>query len=434
MSSRGDRAAIPWFLLAAFLVTRLVAVYLADHPDEYGTPNTRIVGDVQIYEGWANQIIDEGRAPYSEVAIEYPPAVIPVALAPKVGPDDSYRLLFVLLMLAIDAAGLAGLIALARRRGSMLGPWLWVAGVVLVGPILYLRLDLIPAVATIWAFERISAGSPGAAGGWLGLGVAAKIYPGLLLPIVALSARRKLAVVAGAVVVVLAVAAPFVRSLEPLFSNVLGYHADRGLQIESTWGSSLLLAGHFGYDAAIEYTFGAFHVASALSPGLNNVADVLSLLALAAGVAFAIKAAPREDDSAGAEISFATLASILAVGTVFSPQFMVWLLALAAVVACSNGSALSVPAVALLPLCALTQLIYPFNYDALIFREDGELITQLLILARNAGVLAIGVASFAILWRGQPRGTPAIVSTIAASPKEGSDRSARAGGPERGLG
>lgn len=400
MSSAGDeRPRVPWLLLVVLVVTRVGAVYLADHPDSYGTPNTRIVGDVQIYEGWANEIADEGRAPYSEVAIEYPPGVLPIALAPTVGPDDSYRILFILLMVVIDLAGLAGLMAIARRRGSMLGPWLWVLGVALIGPILYLRLDLAPAVATIWALERASAGKPLATGAWLGAGFVTKIYPVLILPVVALTAKRKNLVVAGAAVVALVATAPFVRSLGPLFTSVFEYHGDRGLQVESIWASSLLLAGHFGYDAVIEYTFGAFHVASGLSPLLKNVATVASLAALGTGLWLAFKLRHREDDDAVSGVSFATLATVLAVGTVFSPQFMVWLLALAAVVACSRTSRLSVPALAVLPLCAITQLIYPFNYDALIFRGGTELFTQVMIVGRDLGVLAVGVSAFWILAR-----------------------------------
>jgi Glycosyltransferase family 87 len=391
---------IPWLLLVVVAVTRIGAFYLADHPESYGTLNTRIVGDVEIYKGWADAIAGEGRAPYSEVAIEYPPAVLPFALAPTVGPDSSYRTLFIASMVMLDLAGLAGITLIGRRRGSRVGMWVWAAGVPLIGPILYLRLDLIPAVATIWAFERSSADSPAVAGGWMGLGFVAKIYPIFLLPVMAIMTRHKWRVVAGAGVIALAFVAPFAGSLDALFTSVAGYHGERGLQIESVWGTSLLVAGHFGYDAAIDFSFGAFHVASAVSPLLKDVAAAAALFALGTGIFFAFKLSRRREPGLAAEVSFATLASILALGTVFSPQFMVWVLALAAVVACAKASRLSVPALAVLPLCALTQLIYPFNYDALVFQSEGELVPQLMILARDLGVLAIGISAFWILARG----------------------------------
>ncbi|HEY7874188.1 MAG TPA: glycosyltransferase 87 family protein [Actinomycetota bacterium] len=390
---------LPWLLLVVVVVTRLGAVYLADHPDSYGTPNTRIVGDVEIYRRWSDAITKGGLTPYSDVAIEYPPAVLPFALMPSIGPDDAYRTLFILSMLVLDLAGLLGVAAVGRRRGSTIGMWLWAIGVPAIGPILYLRLDLIPAIATIWAFERWSADSPGVSGGWLGLGVVAKVYPVLILPIAAIMARNKRALIAGAALVAAAIVLPFVGSLGSLLSNVIGYHSDRGLQIESLWGTSLLIAAHFGHGAAVEFSFGAFHVASGMSSTLEVLADLAALTALGAGILFAFKLRD-DDDPLAAEVSFATLACIVAVGTVFSPQFMVWLLALAAIVASGRGSQLTVPSLALLPLCALTQLIYPFNYDELVFQGDGELVPQLMILTRNLGVLAVGIVAFTILARG----------------------------------
>jgi hypothetical protein len=408
-SGRDTRGSIQLLLLVV-LVTRVGALYFADHPDNYGTPGTKIVGDVDVYQRWADEIVDEGRAPYSEVAIEYPPGVLPFTLAAKIGPDSAYRKAFILLMLLFDLAGLWGIYSIGRRRGTLLGAWLWAFAVPAIGPILYLRLDLIPAVATIWALERASRGSWAASGGWLGFGIVAKIYPLLILPLVALMARRKFLVIAGAAAVVVVALAPFVRSLDSLFTSVIEYHADRGLQVESSWAAGLQLAEHFGYPIGIEYTFGAFHLVSAVSPTLKTIADGASLAALGAGIAFAIRFARRDDSTLMAEVSFATMALVLAFGTVFSPQFMVWLLALAAIVACNDRSHLVVPALAVLPLCALTQFIYPFAYDQLIIGGDWRLVARLAVAARDAGVLAIGVAAFWILakrrWSEDPSETP----------------------------
>jgi hypothetical protein len=393
----GRRAVL--VLIGVFLVTRIVGAYLADHPDAYGTPGTGVVGDVEIYRSWAERIAGQGLAPYSEVPIEYPPGVLPFALAPTIGPESAYRTGFIALMLLVDVAGLAGLWFVARRRGSLLGPWLWVIGVPAIGPILYLRLDLIPAVATIWAFERVTTGAWAEAGGWLGFGFITKIYPALLLPGVAIMAAKRRAVLWGAAVVTVIALLPFVRSLGPLFSSVVEYHASRGLQIESLWAGALLFAGHFGYGVAIEFNFGAFHLASSLSPVLKTIADVASVAALGAGMALAWRLRRSDDDRRVAEVSFATLACVLGLGTVFSPQFMVWVLALAAVVACSRESPIRRPALAIIPLCALTQFIYPFAYDHIVFRDQGELVPLTALLVRDVGIVVIGLASVWLLWR-----------------------------------
>ena len=418
-SSAGRRSIV--LLIAAFVATRLFLVVLADSPERYGTAGTKVVGDVDVYHGWADSIVDDHRAPYSEVAIEYPPAVLPFALAPKVAGDDLYRKAFIALMVLVDLAGLIGLWALGRRRGSLLGPWLWVLGVVAVGPILFLRLDLIPAVATIWALERASAGKWTESGAWLGLGFVAKVYPILILPVVLLMAPKRRAVALGALVVTAVAIAPFALSFGSLFTSVVRYHADRGLQVESVWAAALQVAGHFGYPTVIEYNFGAFHLASAVSPLTKRIADAASLVALAVGALVAARPARRGEPELIPDISFATLACILALGTVFSPQFMVWLLALAAAVVCSPRSRVVVPALCVLPLCALTQLIYPFLYDQLILHGPHELVAQVALLGRDLGVLGVGVAAFWILLRQAGAGTSA------ERAPDGSGSSGRAG-------
>jgi hypothetical protein len=399
MENRAAPRGTVHLLILVVIITRIGLVYLADNPDHYGTPGSKVVGDVDGYRLWADKILDEDLYPYADFPIEYPPAVIPFALVAEVGPETSYRLAFILLMVLVDLAGLWAIYRMGVRDGSLLGPWLWVFGIAAAGPILYCRLDLIPAVATILAFERASAAKWGTGGAWLGFGIASKIYPVLLLPLVALMARRKLAVIGGAAAVVVVALLPFVGSLDSVFTSVFGYHTDRGIQIESTWAAGVQIAGNFGYPLGIEYTFGAFHLASAVSPTLKTIANGASLLALGVGIGFALRFARRNDAQLTAEVAFATLALILGLGTVFSPQFIVWLLALAAVVACNPRSYLVVPAMAALPLCAMTQLIYPFMYDRIIIGGSGRLYAQLLLLARDLGVLALGVTGFWILAR-----------------------------------
>ena len=213
-------------LLVAFAVTRAVTGYLADHPEHYGPPGSEVTGDSGNYEFWASQILTFQLNAYSEFGMEYPPGSIPFIVAPGIEKplDDSYRTRFVMLMIAVDLVGLLALMVLARRWGSSLGPWVWIAVVPLLGPISYNRLDLLPAVATILAIERYTARSWFGGGGWLGYGVVAKIYPALFLPIAFAAARRK-QVFLGAGLVVALFLVPYVGFLDDVYRNVLGYHA-----------------------------------------------------------------------------------------------------------------------------------------------------------------------------------------------------------------
>ena len=395
-------------LIAAFVVTRLLTGYLADHPERYGPRDAKVTGDPGTYEFWAGAILTNHLNPYSEIGMEYPPGTLPFIVAPGVAKpaDDTYRTRFVVLMMAVDAVGFLLLLVLARRWGSDLGPWVWVAVVPLLGPISYNRLDLVPAVATILAIERFSAGSWFGGGGWLGYGVVAKVYPALFLPIAFVAARRK-QVLVGAAVVVAIFLVPYLGFLEDVYRNVIGYHTDRGIQIESLWGFVLLLASKFGHAIGINYSFGALHVGSELEPALKALAQVLSLGFLGAGMWLAYRAASSKrecspQDLAG--IMFMTMAGTMAVGSVFSPQFMLWIGALAAAVLCDGTTWLRVPALAVLPIALMTQFVYPFFYGRLVAVETPALV---LLASRNFLVLFVAVEAFlALRARTKPAAAP----------------------------
>lgn len=386
-------------LIATFAVTRLVTGYLADHPERYGPPdNTEVIGDTGAYEGWAGRILGEHLNPYSEVGIEYPPGALPFIVAPGVDKplDDTYRTRFVLSMIAVDVVGLLVLLLLARRWGSLVGPWVWVAVVPLLGPIAYNRLDLVPAVATILAVERLSARSWFGGGGWLGYGAMAKVYPALFLPVVWAATRRRQLLVGAAVVAALFLV-PYVGFLDDVYRNVIGYHTDRGIQIESLWGLVLLLASKLGHTIGINYSFGALHVDSSAASAMKLASGVLSLAALAAGAWLAHRLVRSGRDASAPEtmgIMFTTLAGTIALGTVFSPQFMLWLGALAAAALCQRDSWLRIPALAVLPIAVMTQLVYPFFYGRLVAVDGAAL---LLLASRNFLVLFVAMEGFLAL-------------------------------------
>lgn len=385
-------------LIVAFVATRGVTAFLADHPEHYAPSTSEVTGDPGVYEGWANQILWYHLNPYSEIRIEYPPGSLPLVVAPGVEKPatQAYRTRFVLLMLAVDLVGFLALLVLARRWGSRLGPWVWLAAVPLLGPITYNRLDLVPAVATILAVERLSARSWFGGGGWLGYGAIAKLYPAMFLPI-AFAASRRRQIVTGAVVVAGLFVLPYLGFVDDLAESVLGYHTERGIQLESLWSFVLLLASKFGHAIGINYSFGALHVDSDLAPAMKAASQVLSLAVLGAGVWLADRLRRSGGDAStpqAAGIMFMTMAGTMAVGTVFSPQFMLWLSAFAAAVLCERRSWLTIPALTVLPVALLTQLIYPFFYGPLIGVEAPALI---LLAGRNFLVVFVAIEAFLAL-------------------------------------
>lgn len=403
-------------LVCAFVLSRAVLYWLAVTPDVYrGGEGEMVTGDVDHYRDWAAALWS-GQAPYAGVPIEYPPGVLPLLLAPRAAEGIvSYHGAFAGMAVTVDAAALAGLAVLARRGGSTRGMWLWVAAVPLLGPVVLLRLDLAPAAATIWALERVSARRPFAGGVWMGVGAALKLYPALLLvPAVAsLRGRGRLRLAAGAALVAVVTLLPFTGVLPALGDSVLGYHAARGLQVESSWAVPVLIAGALGADVSVPFSFGAFHVQAPAANTLEALAALGTGLALAAGTVLALRSAARRENEGPslADLLFASLALLIATSSVFSPQYLLWLLAL-------GGAALAVPSSPLrrtvpllLPVAALTQLVYPLLYEPLLRLEP---LPVALLTTRNA--LLVGVAITAA-WRVQvslARPAPLPRSTTAA--------------------
>lgn len=394
-------------VVVAFVVTRLLLAAMAHSLTPY--PADWINGDLGLYAEDARAVLG-GATPYVDVELEYPPGALPAILLPGVleGPI-SYNAGFIGMSVLLDAAGLFFLLRLRRRWGGRAGAWLWVLTVPLLGPLVYLRFDLLPAVATIVAAERLAAGADEDGGAWLGFGAIAKVYPGLLaLP--ALAATRRPRLVAGAAVgalvpVLLLLITGGLRVLPGVLRNVLGYHTARGIQTESSWATGLLAAGRLGWtEATTVHRFQAHQIESPAAATVETVATVAALAALLFGGWLAYRAGRRIEAGRAAVLGmFATLALLLATGSVFSTQYTLWLLAMGAAVACLPPSPLRRP-VALLPVIAyLSHWGYPFRYGGLLL---GEWPSIAIVGGRNLLVVVVAVWASVTLLR-LPRPVPA---------------------------
>lgn len=409
------RRNILWILIALFIVSRLPLGWLAARPDVYIHDGINTSSDVTLYEGWATALIDDANGAYSGVRIEYPPGSLPFILGPKLIPGEtSYLIGFVFMMALIDIVGFAGLVVLAKRWGSIAGPLLWIFAVAALGPIAYLRLDIVPAVATIWAIERASSHDWMGSGGWFGVAAIAKLYAGLFVPAAFILSPQKRRFAIATAVVFVAPLVPLLPVLDDVISSVLGYHVNRGIQVESLWGGILFIAQRSGADAGLGYSFGALHFGGELAESLRTIAPYVSLAGLAAGTALAFRLRNRRPpDKALAEVSFVILALALTTGTVFSPQFLLWLFALAAAVCCMPDSRLRAMAIVLIPIAAVTQAIFPFLYNKLLFAETFPIV---LLWIRNLTIAGIGIGSAIVLWRSyrEPLSDPSIPEPASA--------------------
>ena len=342
------------------------------------------------YRPWAVEILDEGKAAYGEVSIEYPPAALPFVLGPHLASSDpaGYKTFFVLTMLIVDVLAFWMLLALARRRDSLLGPWIWTLAILALGPLVYLRLDLVPAVATIFLVTRADRDDWLGAGAGLGLAIAVKAYAVALIPLMLVMCpapqRKRLLLGLGALLLLPLI--PFAFVLPALIGDVLGYHSQRGIQIESLWGSLLFILRKADRYIVIRHNFGAHHFEGGTVPLLKAIATIATVAV--AGMAAWLAKRLRRSSSELAGALFTTLTLVVAVATVFSPQFIIWIVALGAAATCFGDSRLKTQGLLLILAAIVTQIVYPTLHVGLVRAES---VPIAVVWFRNLLVLMLGL-------------------------------------------
>lgn len=244
----------------------------------------------------------------------------------------------------------------------------------------------------------------------MGFGTVAKIYPAFLLPsMVALAPRRITMVLWAAGVALVFVAPSVVAGAGPeLWRDVVGYHGDRGIHVESTWGFLLLASSKLGRAMTVNFQFGANEALTPLVVPMKAIATGLSVGSVVLAAVVARAYGRRGDAYDAALVAFGCLALLMGFGTVFSPQYAIWLIALAAVVLTKRQrepSWLHALALSALPIAALTQLVFPRTIGDVLqpfyegSPEAGSPIGLTVLGLRNAAVLAAGAATLLLLSR-----------------------------------
>jgi hypothetical protein len=325
-----------------------------------------------------------GRVPYRDFSLEYPPGALPAVVVPSLGPRRDYDTWF----MGFEAAcGLACVLLVGVVTRSRIAAAYCALAPLALGPLALHRFDLWAAALATTGTAALVAGRPRAGFAALAAGAAAKVYPVTLLPLalVHVGRRDRGRGLAWFVGVLLAVVGPFVVLAPGGVRFSLSRQLGRALQLE-TLGSSLLLALHAagGYAPRVEFGNGAWNLVGGVPDAAAAVSTALQLTSvLAIWVLYARRARTRETFLLAAA---AAVAAWIAFGKVLSPQFLLWLLPLVALVRRGRH------AVLLLAALGLTQAVYPARYDALV---ELRTLPILLLVARNVLLLAL-VAALAL--------------------------------------
>lgn len=358
-------------------------------------PHSWVTGDVAYFADSLSRVAEVGLV---GTLVEYPlPGVVLVGLpwlaVEWLDRPDLYAEAVLVLGLATDAA-FTGLLHRFGRPARSAGVVVWLLAVPLLGATTYARFDLVPgvlaaaAVLLLVRHPRVAAASAAVATGL-------KLWPALVL--MAIAARRRerwtvlgvAAAVGTALVAATVVLAGWGRLVSPLT-----WQADRGLQIEAVLATPAMAAwavdptGH-----TVSYSaFNAFEISGPGVPVLLATTTALGAL-LVAGLVLLWALAWRRGDSLTPDaivwLCLASVSGFLVSSKVLSPQYLLWLLPLAAAGLAVADSSRGVRRLrrwsgVLLVTALATQLVFPVLYAGLTTHGAGSTWVVLLLAARNA--------------------------------------------------
>ncbi|MGW5675497.1 glycosyltransferase 87 family protein [Streptomyces sp. NPDC003860] len=380
----GDIAALAavWALTRAVMLALLVVDRLGD---------SGVAGEVHsLYRAWYEQLA-HGAFPLHDVTWQYPPGAALVLLSPAALPWLTYFQAFVLIVLVCDAV-----VTCALARAGVRGGWLWVCGLPLLLNLPLARYDVPVTAVAVLALLALRS-RPRLGGALAGIGATIKVWP--LLTLLGTPRGPGTRAAWGAAV---ASAAALLAVLVLGFSNTLDFlrqQGARGVQIESLGGTALHLARNLGWPGETRYQYGAFEF---VGPYVSSVSR-LSLLLTAAAFCWLVLWRVRARHWGPAtpfDAAFAAVLLFTVTSRVISPQYLVWLLGLAAVCLTCRHTVMRPAALLVLPTAAVSALAYPLLYDDVV---AGTAVGCTLLLVRNGLLLLATALACRRLWRSAVR-------------------------------
>ena len=343
---------------AAMLLLRLVVVgsVVADVPHFPSATAIRF-----------HEIAHASGVPYRDVAVEYPVGELVLIQAVGSWSVGVARGLLALVAFGADHAAFACVAAgwgrRAARRYLLLGAPLLV--------FIYRRSDLVAVALAVGGVLASRRGRGTRGGVLLGLGVLSKLWPAVLLPLLALLGRGR-ALLASLVTVATGVVGWLVLGGADGVRQVVGLRGAVGWELESTVGAVVWpLTGEHRFEQGANRT--------GTMPGWARAVLAAALLAGLAVVWW--RAAHTSFDPAGAP-ALVAVATLLVLSPVLSPQYVAWLLPWAAI---ASLDARRIGLLAVPPLAITGAILALWYLDVHIGRPAN----QTLMIIRNLTLLLI---------------------------------------------
>ena len=300
--------------------------------------------------------LSDGRVPYRDHAVEYPVLTgilmgalgLPVhALGkddPNINQGEWFYNLNALVLGAIAVASVAAMLAMRQRRP-------WDVAMFALAPALFVTAtvnwDLLAVGFAVFGLYAWVRRRPALAGVLLGLGTAAKLWPGFLfipLLLLGLRTRRFLPTFIAACFGIgtwSLVNQPIMQAYPASWREFFRLNETRAID----WGTLWYLGDHFPFIGALPGA-GWFDTHISVLNTVTRVTFVMCCL----GIAFLVFAAPRPPRLA--QLAFLVVAAFLIFSKVWSQQYVLWLLPLAVLARPRWGAFLAWQGAEVLYFCA----------------------------------------------------------------------------------
>ena len=358
----------------------------------------RIGGDVTLYRNVSHDLLI-GKLPYRDRPLEYPPYCVPIFLLPRLVVDTEHYLGgFMALALLIDAV-MKGFLIRAGRISAQgmraLGP---VALYSFAVPFLqhhYLqRFDTWPALLSVALAMVFAKRKYLTSGVLLSVGVFLKVYPIVFGPALLFGALRKRKLprfLSGLIAGILPAA---LISLTLPWWSFLFFQANRGLEAESIYASVIWLGKHLGWWPAtwghvIAWSEVLGPVAAAVVPWARATWIVTTLVSAGAATA-RLWRQPEISLGELARVLLIPLLAFVIFNPVLSPQFMIWLLGLAALVTLEGSvwAPLAILFCAMITPIESPSLFHDFGRGLSLFETSVMVLRNLILAGVWVGLIA----------------------------------------------
>ncbi|WP_404196522.1 glycosyltransferase 87 family protein [Streptomyces tauricus] len=367
----------------------------------------------ELYARWYG-VLTTGTFPSGDRLWQYPPGAGPVLLSPGLLPGLTYFQAFVTLTLATDLLVTVVLTRAGTRPGrtrpgrSLRGAALWTAALPLLLHIPLARYDVQVTAFAVISLLTLSR-STRACGAFAALGALVKVWPALTLIGTPRGRTTREAWTSAAVT-----AGVLLLTLAALFRDPFGFlhqQSGRGVQIESLGGTALSFAHHAGWPGRVGYRYGAMEFTGPYVTSIAAVSLALTVTAFGALLLWRLRArhwtpATPYDAALSAVLLFTVTSRVI------SPQYLVWLIGLAAVCLTSRHTTQRPVATLVVTAAAVSALAYPVLYDDVVACTWTG---TLLMFVRNGLLVTAAGLSFHRLWTAaRPPAGPRPTGTLPA--------------------